>query len=63
MSRIRFVGDSPTCAWLGVNFMRGEWITHHALDAEQLSRLADHPHFEVARGSADPRPSTPTRRA
>lgn len=56
MSRIRFVGDSPTCSWLGVHFARGEWITHHGLDAQQLGRVADHPHFEVSRASADPRP-------
>ena len=48
MARIRFVGDSETCAWLGVTFVNGKWVEDHNLDAEQLARVADHPHFEVA---------------
>ena len=44
--RIRFIGDSPTCAWLGVSFVKGEW-TDHRLDAEQLARVEAHPHFEI----------------
>jgi hypothetical protein len=44
--RIRFVGDSETCAWLGVNFKRGEWADHQ-LDADQLARVAEHPHFDL----------------
>ncbi|HLZ84881.1 MAG TPA: hypothetical protein VKQ54_15060 [Caulobacteraceae bacterium] len=47
MARIRFVGDSATCAWLGVKFRHGEWVAEHGLGADQLARLRRHPHFEV----------------
>lgn len=54
MARIRFVGDSATCAWLGVTFQHGEWIAEHGLDADQLARLRRHPHFEVASPAQPP---------
>jgi hypothetical protein len=47
MAKIRFIGDSVTCAWLGVSFTHGEWVIDHDLDDEQLARVALHPHFEL----------------
>ncbi|MDB5483047.1 MAG: hypothetical protein JWO83_4100 [Caulobacteraceae bacterium] len=47
MARIRFIGDSDTCAWLGVGFLRGEWVADHNLSEAQLARVIEHPHFEV----------------
>lgn len=57
MARIRFVGDSPTCAWLGVKFQHGEWLAEHGLDSDQLARLRRHPHFEVEVPVASPAPT------
>lgn len=50
--RIRFIGDSETCAWLGANFVRNEWVDH-SLDPDQLARVVEHPHFELE-GAAKP---------
>jgi hypothetical protein len=47
MQRIRFVGDSATCAWLGVTFERDKWVPDHGLAPDDLDRVAKHPHFEV----------------
>lgn len=57
MTRVRFVGDSDTCVWLGVSFVRDQWVEHR-LDAHQLVRVAEHPHFEI---EAAPKP--PKRKA
>jgi len=55
MARVRFVGDSASCAWLGVKFQRGEWVAEHGLGPDQLARIAGHPHFEVDAGPATPK--------
>ncbi len=47
MARIRFVGDSATCAWLGVKFQHGEWIAEHGLGPDELARVAAHRDFEI----------------
>jgi hypothetical protein len=56
MPRIRFVGDSETCAWLGVNFERDEWVADHGLGPEEIERVTGHPHFEV---ESTPKPGKP----
>lgn len=61
MARIRFVGNSQTCVWLGVTFQREQWIAGHGLNAGQLARLQRHPHFEVD-GLPQPLPKTPAPR-
>lgn len=53
MARVRFLGDSVTCSWLGVDFVRGEWVEKPALDAGQLARMDAHPHFEVSQTPAE----------
>jgi hypothetical protein len=47
MTKIRFIGDSETCGWLGVTFERDKWIDNHGLAPDDLDRVAAHPHFEV----------------
>jgi len=47
MARIRFIGDSPGCAWLGVSFTNGQWIDDHGLDAADLARVKANATFEV----------------
>jgi hypothetical protein len=47
MARIRFLGDSETCTWLGVTFVKGEWVEQHNLSTDEIARVAAHPHFEA----------------
>ena len=58
MARIRFVGDSATCAWLGVKFQQGEWIAEHGLGPDALARVVGHPHFEVEGAPAKTKPQS-----
>jgi hypothetical protein len=54
MARVRFIGDSPTCVWLGIRFTRSHWVESRDVDPADLERLKAHPHFEVADADATP---------
>ena len=57
MARIRFIGDSPSCAWFGIGFTRGVWEDAGALTPEQLAMVEANPTFEVDAAWTPPKPS------